>query len=144
MKKTFSWDDIPSLDGAEVDWDYKPQAALEKRAFVRLDMGVVSQLVEVKQIAVKLATVKKNYDGALIDISEGGLALSLPVLLDIDLPVKVGLFLGNAKIISRGLVRHAGKNGNRFITGIQFIDLPPESAEYIAGFYAAKVLNRIV
>jgi hypothetical protein len=144
MERIISWDNIPSLDGVEVDWDYSPHTTLDKRSFVRLDMGVVSQLVEVKQIAVKLATVKKNYDGALIDISEGGLALSLPVLLDIDLPVKVGLYLGNAKIISLGLVRHAGKNGNRFITGIQFIDLPPESAEYIAGFYAAKVLNRIV
>jgi hypothetical protein len=106
-------------------------------------MGVVSQLVEVRTIVVKLATVKKNYDSSLIDISEGGLALSLPVLLDVDLPVKVGFFLATTKIISRGLVRHASEIGNRFITGIQFVDLPPDSAEYIAGFYAAKVLNRI-
>ena len=143
MKRTFSWDDIPSLDGVGVDWEYMPQTDLDKRSFVRLDIGVVSQLVEVRQIAVKLATVKKNYDGVLIDISEGGLALNLPIPLENDLPVKVGFFQGSAKIISRGLVRHTIKKGDRFITGIQFVDLPQESAEYIAGFYAAKVLNSI-
>jgi hypothetical protein len=143
MERIISWDNIPSLDGVEVDWDYSPHATLDKRSYIRLDMGVVSQLVEVRTIVVKLATVKKNYDSSLIDISEGGLALSLPVLLDVDLPVKVGFFLATTKIISRGLVRHASEIGNRFITGIQFVDLPPDSAEYIAGFYAAKVLNRI-
>jgi len=144
MEKKVSWDDIPSIDGLGIDWEYKPETILDKRSFVRLDMGVVSRLVEVREIVVRLVTAKQQYEGPLVDVSAGGLALSLPVLLDIDLLVKVGFFLGSAKIISRGKVRHAKAESGRFITGIQFIDLAPESAEYIAGLYAAKVLIHAV
>jgi len=144
MEKKVSWDDIPSIDGLGIDWEYKPETILDKRAFVRLDMGVVSRLVEVREIAVRLVTAKQQYEGPLVDVSAGGLALSLPVQLEIDSPVKVGFFLGSAKIISRGKIRHSKAESGRFITGIQFIDLAPESQEYIAGLYAAKVLIHAV
>ena len=39
MEKKVSWDDIPSIDGLGIDWEYKPETILDKRAFVRLDMG---------------------------------------------------------------------------------------------------------
>ena len=60
MKEKISWDDIPSLDGVGVDWDYKPLTSLDKRKFVRLDMGAVFQLLESREIAVKLATTKQT------------------------------------------------------------------------------------
>ena len=144
MEKKVSWDDIPSLDGLGVDWEYQPETLLDKRAFVRLGMGAVCRLVEVREIVVRLVTPKQQYEGPLVDVGAGGCALSMPVLLAIDSPVKVGFFLGSAKIISRGLVRHANAEGGRFITGIQFIDLAPASAEYIAGLYAAKVFSHAV
>ncbi len=36
MEKKLSWDDIPSLDGLEVDREYKSETALDKRSFVRI------------------------------------------------------------------------------------------------------------
>jgi hypothetical protein len=143
MKKR-SWDEIPSLDGVGVDWGYKPQTRLNNRSCVRLDMKILSQLFEVQKIVVKLATMDQVYNGSLIDVSASGLAIYLPVLLEVDLSVKVGFFLGSEKIISQGLVKHARHEGDRFITGLQFIDLAPESAQYIAGLYAAKVLSHPV
>lgn len=141
MEKKVSWNDIPSLDGVGIDWDYKPHAALDKRKYVRLDMGAVFQLVELRKIVVKVNSTKQICDGSLVDISQGGLALTSPVQLEVDHPVKVGLFLGAAKIVSRGLVRHHTKTGNgHYVTGVQFVGLPQESADYIAGLYAAKVL----
>lgn len=139
-KKQVSWDDIPSLEGLGVDWEYNPSARLDKRAFVRMDMEGVSQLVEVRTIEVRLATVNKNHVGTLVDVSAGGIAMTLPVQLEIDQPVKVGFFLGRTKIISRGLVRHAQKKGELFQAGIQFVDLASDLVEYISGLYAAKVL----
>jgi len=142
MEKKLSWDDIPSLDGLGMDWDYKPETALDKRAFVRITKEEISQLYEDREILVKLATAKKNYDGHLLDISAGGIALSLPVLLEENLPVKVGFFLGTTRIISKGIVRHIDQSGNQYKTGIKFIDLANDSFEYIAGLHAANVLLR--
>jgi c-di-GMP-binding flagellar brake protein YcgR len=138
-----SWQDIPSLEGLAVDWGYAPESARDQRAHVRLDMPVVGKLIDVAEIVVKLATSKQTYDGRLVDISEGGLALRLPVSLPIDLPVKVGLILGSVKIISRARVRHVKAETGAFVTGLQFVDLAPESARYISGLYAAKVLCRV-
>lgn len=135
-----SWDEIPSLDGLSVDWEYQSTKSLDKRAFVRLDVGAVSQLVELRTIEVRLATVKKNYVGTLLDVSAGGMAINLPTQLEADTPVKVGFFLGTTKIISRGVVRHARTEGEGYLTGIMFVDLAPDLVEYISGLYAAKVL----
>ena len=140
MKEKISWDDIPSLDGVGVDWDYKPLTALDKRKFVHLYMGAVFQLLESREIAVRLATTKQTLEGKLVDISQGGLALTLPFPLELGTPVKVGLFFGTEKIIARGLVQHLQQENTLYITGIQFVDLPTETAKYIAGLITSKAL----
>ena len=72
MEKKINWDDIPSLDGLEVDWEYKQKASHEKRAFTRFTNGDVSTLCEVKTISVKIVTSTQTLDGLLLDVSEGG------------------------------------------------------------------------
>lgn len=139
-KKKYSWDQIPSLDGLGIDWEYKSEKALDKRVAIRLGVEAVSRLVEVQTLEVRVATAHKNYLGSLIDISAGGMALFLLARLEVDLPVKVGCFIGKVKIISHGLVRHVQANGKRFLTGIQFVGLDADLAEYLSGLYAAKVL----
>jgi c-di-GMP-binding flagellar brake protein YcgR len=143
MGVRMSWKDIPSLEGLVVDWDYAPESQQDQRAHVRLDMQVMTRLIEAREIAVKLATSKQTYDGKLVDISEGGLALCLAVQLPVDLPVRVGLVLGNAKIVSRAQVRYVKPGKAACIVGLQFVDLPQDAARYISGLYAAKVLSRI-
>ena len=142
MESKLSWDDIPSLEGLVVDWEYKSEIALDKRAFVRIAKEEMSQLYESGEIIAKLATAKQTYDGHLLDISAGGIALSLPVLLAENLPVKVGFFLGTTRIVSKGIVRYVDKSGNQHKTGIKFLDLTHDSFEYIAGLHAANVLLR--
>ena len=127
--------------GVGVDWEFKPESLLGKRSFIRLIDEDIFGLFEVKDIIVKIATAKNNYTGHLLDISTGGLSLNVPALLETNLPVKVGFFLGNVKIISKALVKRASKKGTRYITGIQFIDLDEESAEYINGLHASKILR---
>jgi len=137
-----SWDDIPSLEGLDVDWGYKPVSPLGKRNSVRIKMDEISELFEAREIFVKVATRERTYTARLLDISEGGLSLSLPAMLGENLPVKVGFFLGTMKIISKALVRYVQKNGDVFTTGVKFIDLNQESSEYIRGLYASKVLRQ--
>ena len=141
MKSEISWNDIPSLGGVGVGWEFKPESPLGKRSFIRLTDEDVFKLFDEKNIIVMIATAKQNYTGRLRDISKGGLSLSVPILLETNLPVKVGFFLGNVKITSKALVKHTAKKGTRYITGIQFIDLDEESAEYINGLHASKILR---
>lgn len=142
MKKIISWDDIPSLEGLEIDRNYKPKTSLDKRAFARLTDKDVAVLFESKEILVKVSTAKKIYTCPLIDVSAGGLLLKLPDQLDKNLPLKVGFFIGNFKVITKALVRHTCKSEDGYTTGIMFIDLGKESCEYIAGLYASKILYR--
>ena len=141
MEKKPSWDDIPSLEGMGVEWEYKPETSLGKRAFVRINAADLSGLFEVKEISVKLATAQTPYSGRLLDISKVGLSLSLSVALEENLPVKVGFFLGSIKVISKAIIRHSNKEGVLYTTGIQFIDLNNDTAEYIGGLYASKILH---
>jgi len=42
-----SWDDIPSLDGLTIDWEYKPESSNNKRSFIRIKMEALAKLFEV-------------------------------------------------------------------------------------------------
>ena len=46
MEPKKSWDDIPSLDGLSVDWDYKAREKVDNRSHSRLDAGSLQQLFE--------------------------------------------------------------------------------------------------
>ncbi len=140
-KKTTSWDDIPSLEGVGVEWEYKPETTLGKRTFVRINADDLSGLFEVKEILVKIATTQNTHTGRLLDISKVGLSLRLSVSLEADLPVKVGFFLGSIKVISKAIIRHTRQEGALYTTGIKFIDLNNETAEFIGGLYASKILH---
>ena len=133
-------DDIPSLDGLTVDWDYAAQAKTDNRSHVRLDAGSLDHLFETGAIPAKLAIAGQTLEARMVDLSRGGAALSIEIPLEIGQPVKAGFLLGPAKILARGTVRHVKKEGDRYLVGIRFEVLNEGSADYIAGLYAAKVL----
>jgi hypothetical protein len=143
MKKKIFWDDVQSLNGLEMDWEYKPESSLGKRAFARIEKKDIPKLFMVENILVKVATVKHTHTGRLLDLSTGGLSMSLSVLLKRSLPLKVGFFLGSVKIISKAVVRHAHKIEDQYTTGVEFIDLDSESARYINGLYASLILRDV-
>ena len=55
MDEKKSWDDIPSLEGLSVDWDYTTQDKIDNRSYSRLDAGSLQQLFETGTIPAKLA-----------------------------------------------------------------------------------------
>jgi len=141
MEKRKNWDAIPSIEELGLDWESQPNIFFEKRAFVRIKGEVLSEMLKVREIFVKIITAKQTYIGHLLDISAGGLLLDLPVLLEEDLPVKVGFFLGTVKITSKAEIRRPHKIGELYTTGIKFVDLKKESAEYIGGLNVSKILR---
>ena len=109
MDKGENWDAIPSIEELGSDWEYQTNVFFEKRAFVRIKGEALSEMLKVREIFVKIITAKQTYIGHLLDISAGGLLLDLPVLLEEDLPVKVGFFLGTVKITSKAEIRRPHK-----------------------------------
>ena len=142
MARGKKWDDIPPIDELGLDWEHKPNIFFEKRAFVRLKGEDISEMLKMREIFVKIITAQQTYVGHLLDLSEGGLLLDLPVLLEEYLPVKVGFYLGTVKITSKAEIRRPHKIGELYTTGIKFVDLKKESAEYIGGLYVSKILRR--
>ena len=138
VKKKSSWDDIPPLDGLEVDWEYEPENPLGKRAWARMANRDLFFLFGVKSIPVKV--VARNYDktGYLLDISKKGVAVLLPAQLDCEQPVKIGFFLGDKKVMSRALVRNFSEVEGKYRTGLEFVGLEKNLETYIVGLSAAK------
>ncbi len=136
------WDDIPSLEGLEIDWEFKPENPLGKRSYERMKNSEVASLFKMKEIPVQVATGKKQFKGRLYDICEGGLAIDAKTELVVKQPVKVGFFLGRKKIISRATVRWTKKIHVGFRIGVMFVKMSQEDSDYIAGVYASKKINR--
>jgi hypothetical protein len=141
MEKNKSWDDIPSLDGLAMDWEYKPESSKNRRSFIRLKMETVAKIFEVKEVFVRISTVRETCTARLLDLSEGGLSLGVPTLFEVDLRLKIGFFLGPVKIVSKAEVRHVRKVQGQYITGVRFVDLDKESAQYLKELYASQIFR---
>lgn len=138
---TQSWEDIQSLDGLEIDWDFKVDNPLGNRSHSRLTIGEISKLYNLPNIPVKLVTEKEQCTAALIDLSQGGICLNAKLSnAEASQLVKLGFILGGHKIISRGRIKHVRKEGKRMILGIEFVGLMGENQDYIAQLHASVKL----
>lgn len=139
-----SWDDIPSLEGLSMDWDYSPATASNKRSSIRMPAKSLAQLFESTEILARLAAEDQTYTVRVLDVSEGGMAVAIPVALAIDLVVSVGFFLGQRKIITKARIRHSRQAEDGFIIGLAFLHLDKEHAQFIRELYAAQVLSHSI
>lgn len=141
-KEKSGWDQIPSLQGLEVDWKFEPENPLGKRAWLRIADSELHAVLGVKSIPVKV--VSKNFEetGYVLDIAQGGLAVLMKTQLTVGQLLKVGFFLGKQKIVSRAIARNVGSLESRFRTGIEFVELDKESLSFIAGIVSSKVFKQ--
>jgi hypothetical protein len=91
-EKNTKWDDIPSLDGLQMDWGYEAEKPQGQRKFERMSGAYVTSLLKTENIRVRVVTEKLTLDGLLSDISAGGLSLILKKELAVNEYVKVGFF----------------------------------------------------
>ena len=141
--ETRGWDDIPSpdLDDLKVDWDFRPENPLGKRSSHRLVDRELVRVFGVLCIPVKIATVDAIAKGLLQDISENGVAVRLPRQLRLDERVKLGFFLGEAKMLCEGTVRHVSSGPLGVTCGIRLNGLPDDLKERIRDLYAPVTLK---
>jgi hypothetical protein len=140
-EKGSNWDDIPSLDGLEVDWDYEPENPLGKRAHVRLGHSELFEMLGAEEIGVKVASSKGEQIGVLVDIAQGGVAVMLDTKLKVGTPLKIGFYLGSMKILGNCVVRSVQEIVGRYRTGMEFVALSKETEQFIAGIMSSKVFK---
>ncbi len=140
-KQKANWDDIPSLEGLEVDWQFEPENPLGRREKLRIAKGELYPLLDVQSIPVKVVSKDFEETGYLIDIAQSGLAVLLKTRLAQNQQVKIGLFLGKQKIISRALIRNVREESGSYRTGMEFVDLQQEYDSFIVGLISTKVFK---
>jgi hypothetical protein len=132
------WDSISSLEGLEVDWDFKSESSAGNRAFSRLTMEDLSELYRKKNIPVKLVTEKDQCTAFLIDLSQGGISLRAKLsYTENSQLVKLGFIVGDQKVISRGRIKHIRAENEWTILGIEFVGLTGENQDFLAQLYSS-------
>lgn len=140
-KDSTNWDAIASLDELGVDWDFEPDNPLGKRAYARLTEKEICRLFQVKNIPVKLVTKTLNTKALLIDISQGGVSLRTKTTdFKESQLVKIGFFLGQMKLISKGRIKNIRKDQEWMILGIEFVGLSEDNNTFLSGIYSSAKL----
>lgn len=141
-KEKTGWDDIPSLQGLEVDWEYVPDNPLGKRAWMRMAGQDLLATLGANRIRVKVVAKDFEETGYLLDLSQSGLAVFLNTPLAAGQAVKLGFFLGQHKVIAKAMVRNVRRLEGGQRTGIEFVGLAKESETFITGLISAKVYQQ--
>lgn len=138
-----SWDDIPSIEGLGVDWNFEPENPMGKRVYARLTAKELYVLFQTKEFPVRLLTEQGEFLATLVDISQGGVALHVQQgdWQESQL-VKFGFFLGKQKIISRGWIKNVRKQNNKNLLGIEFVGLSGENHDYISTLYSSVKISK--
>lgn len=132
------WNDIPSLDDLQIDWEYEAENPLGKRANSRLTIDDLRQCQEQQDMLVKLVSERGQLKAYVVDISQGGVCLRTKLSHSgkSDL-VKLGFILGQRKIISRGRIKHVRQENEWTILGIEFVGLTEENEKFIGQLYSS-------
>lgn len=133
-----SWDDIPSLENLEVDWEFEPENALGKRLWSRFGPADLQASLDIENIPVKVVGRQFSSVGKLLDISRGGLAVLLDKTLASGQPVRVAFLLGQQKVVSTAIIRNVTSLKGQQRIGMEFIGLGEEISSYIAGLISSK------
>ena len=137
-EKEISWDDIPSIEGLGVDWNFEPDNPLGNRAYERLTIKDLNILFQTKKFPVRLVTEKRETRALLVDISQGGVSLHVKdANWEKKQLVKLGFFLGRQKIISKGRIRNVREEQGRVLLGIEFVGLPEEKHGFLSSLYSS-------
>ncbi len=137
-----TWDDIPSLENATVDWDYEPDSSLGKRSCERIGNKHLKFLLNNHNVSVNIDTGRSYSTGDLLDVSQSGLAV---LLNDTELKkgseTKVSLFLGTKKVISKAIVRNICSFEGLNRIGLEFVQPMENNTSYIKGLVASQAYH---
>ncbi len=141
-KEKTGWDDIPSLQGLEVDWQYETEDPLGKRAWQRIVDKDLYALLGVNSIPIKLVAKSFEEIGPLLDLAQGGVSVLLKTKLAEGQLFMVGFILGNQKVISKGKIIDVISLQDKYRVGVEFVELDEDLRRYIGGIISSRVYKQ--
>lgn len=111
-----------------------------RRAFARISRGDITRLCELQEISAQITTGDTTLSGALVDVSEGGMSVELPVPLDLGLSIEILFTMGERRISCKALVKQIRLADGLFIVGVQFTEISKRDALYIDGIVHIQTL----
>lgn len=116
-------------------WHMGEQRVAEKRENVRVRHGEAARMYNVDKIGARIETEQQSYEGNLLDLSAGGIAMLAQVALPLNLPVQVDVRVGDHTIRAHGLIKNRSKVGGQYRLGVQFTSLDPEEEAFLHLLY---------
>ncbi len=134
-------EDMSSLNGLKIEWDYESENPLGKRKFVRILKKDLSSLFDVDKVLVKIHGSDVDATGSLQDISENGCAVLLYNQLAEGMQVRIGFLLGRRKVLTRATVRNITHLDGKFRVGMEFVGLGKSDAAFLLGLVPSTILR---
>ncbi len=143
-KSITSWDDIPSLELEMKDSTEEENKTKENRSYERINSDVLKGLLydSGDSIPIKLAKQEGIFDGNIEDLSQRGIRVCLPNLIEKGDSVRIGFVFGSRKIVAKAMVIWANKIESGYIGGLEFVDLNQNDADFILSLNHAVNFNK--
>ena len=142
-KKTV-WDGIPSVN-LHIDESYseknKPNS---ERKYPRTDLTSLNKVLDenVLYLPIKMATANSGQcKGMILDFSENGCRIAIPVQLEEGELVKVGFIVNKRTIISQAIVRWVSPQREVDLVGMKFEGMTDDAKEFLRLISAVAMLD---
>ena len=143
MSRKPSWDDIPSLE-LSLEKSGSSERDIDKRNAVRIPSQDIVKIIPgitwgaYVQVITSKGALKER--GELFDINQTGLCFVMPTHnLKMGDPIRIRIMLGKRPFQTNAIVRWVTDDR----VGVEYVNPKPEDVDFLAGLYAAKVLNRV-
>ncbi len=139
-----AWDRIPSInleiDGASSEI-IKPK---RERKHPRTDLSSLNKVLDenVSYLPVKIGTATSGQcKGMILDFSENGCRIAVPVQLEKGELIKVGFNVNKRTIISKAIVRWILPHSHVYMIGMEFQGMPDDVKELLRAISAVAMLD---
>ena len=139
-----AWDRIPAIN-LEIEEGYseikKPRC---ERKYPRTDLVSLNKVLDedMTYLPVKMATATSGQcKGMILDISENGCRIAVPIQLKKGELTKVGFIVNKRTIISKAIVRWISPHSHVDLVGVKFQGIPDDAKEFLRAISAVAMLD---
>lgn len=125
-------------DDSKIDWNFTPEK--DKRKWGRLTSRYIKKFYFNSSLEVYFHTRNLYYSGLVLDISAGGMLVSLTQLIETD-PSKISFMVGKNKVITLASIQRKKVVDNGYEYGLMFIDIKSGDQELLNDLYVNKILQ---
>ena len=143
-KEKTAWDGIPSFNMQIDEGDSEKNMPKNERKYPRTDILSLNKVLDenLSYLPVKLATAASGQcKGMILDFSENGCRIAVPVQLKEGELIKVGFIVNKRNIISYATVKWISPQSQVDLVGIKFQEMPDDAKEFHRSVSAVAMMD---